>query len=247
MYSEWQRKSSSRIMWLCSLVQWLAPALIKDEPCSWMLMFGRMGPPLPHHGGLSHTPPSLHHVGLGWVALALLLLILLGCILLLLIVVVQCMGHCSCHRRGGVVATACHHPCWGSGSLSTFLIYPPYLLSSVYVLLLLFVISPPESSPAAVGFDSLSLVSFHCSWSRFILIRFESPRLGGKEDGSWKRTTTNVMVLRTDNFSFSFSTSLWTIGPFSRLSHCTAQLCSALLPFHLSLPLSMAIRVVGTA
>jgi len=26
-----------------------------------------------------------------------------------------------------------------------------------------------------------------------------------------------------------------------------AQLCNALLPFHLSLPLSMAIRVVGTA
>ena len=35
---------------------------------------------------------------------------------------------------------------------------------------------------------------------------------------------TGQILLRTDNFSFSFSISLWTIGPFSRLSHCTHSL-----------------------
>jgi len=70
-------------MWLCSLVQLLAPSLIDDEPRSSMSTSGRTalppprgglirphrvglyrtGPPPPHHGGLSRPPTR--HVGLG--------------------------------------------------------------------------------------------------------------------------------------------------------------------------------------
>jgi len=71
-------------MWLCSLVQLLAPSLIDDEPRSSMSTSGRTalpppprgglirprcvrlyrtGPPPPHRGGLSHPPTR--RVGLG--------------------------------------------------------------------------------------------------------------------------------------------------------------------------------------